>query len=62
MIASGKRGRVVAAGRPAVVARAAESRTAPYLARVVGLREDRDASWNAGYVGQLMDEQGGLAR
>jgi excinuclease ABC subunit A len=29
-------GRVVAAGTPAEVARAADSRTAPYLARVLG--------------------------
>jgi excinuclease ABC subunit A len=29
-------GRVVAAGPPAAVARAAKSRTAPYLARAVG--------------------------
>jgi excinuclease ABC subunit A len=29
-------GRIVAAGPPAVVAQAPESRTAPYLARVLG--------------------------
>jgi len=29
-------GRVIAAGPPAIVARSAESRTAPYLARVLG--------------------------